>query len=317
MKLKKMLLIVFLSLFTMTCAYAKEKTKITVFHAGSLAKPFKDIKTAFEKKHPEVEVLLEAAGSRTCARKITDLNKIADVMASADESVIRTLLMPEYAEYALNFVTNEMAIMFNKNSKYADIINSENWTEILLKKDVEFGHADPNKDPCGYRTLLVWQLAEKYYKEKDLYKKLDEARPKKNIRPKETDLIGLLDAGELDYIFIYRSVAFQHKHPFVTLPNNINLGSFVLKDYYKSAKIEITGKKPGEKITKNGAPMVYGITVPKNAKNKKWGQKFVEFVVSDEGDKIMSKNGHPVLNPAETLEFEILPEKLKMQSKKI
>ncbi|MFO7811218.1 MAG: substrate-binding domain-containing protein, partial [Candidatus Delongbacteria bacterium] len=54
-----------------------EKVTITVFHAGSLAKPFKDIKAVFEAKYPGTEILLEAAGSRACARKITDLKKNA------------------------------------------------------------------------------------------------------------------------------------------------------------------------------------------------------------------------------------------------
>jgi len=31
------------------------------------------------------------------------------------------------------------------------------------------GGADPNTDPSGYRTLLVWQLAERYYREPRLY----------------------------------------------------------------------------------------------------------------------------------------------------
>jgi tetratricopeptide (TPR) repeat protein len=35
--------------------------------------------------------------------------------------------------------------------------------EILQKPDVVWGHSSPDLDPCGYRTLMVLQLAEKYY----------------------------------------------------------------------------------------------------------------------------------------------------------
>lgn len=293
------------------------KTDLMIFHAGSLAKPFKDMKAAFEKENPNVNILLEAAGSRSCARKITDQHRIADVMASADESVIRTLLMPEYADYCLNFVTNEMVIMFNDKSKYADQITSDNWPEILLKNDTEYGHSDPNKDPCGYRALLVWQLAEKFYKLKDLNQKLINARPEKNIRPKEVDLLSMLDAGELDYLFIYKSVAEQHHGRYVELPREVNLGTFELKDYYCLAIVEINGKKPGEKVIKKGAPMVYGITVPKNAEHKALGEKFVNFVLSAKGQAIMQKNGHPVITPAETKDFMNLPASLKESAKEI
>ena len=313
--MKRLLGIVLGLLLFSNIAMANEK--LTVFHAGSLARPFKDVKAAFEKENPGVEVLLEAAGSRSCARKITDQGRSAEVMASADESVIRTLLMPDHADWALNFVTNEMVIMYTEHSNYKDEINAENWMDILLREDVEYGHSEPNKDPCGYRTLLVWQLAEKFYNRAGLYQQLQDARPLKNIRPKETDLLAMLETGELDYLFIYRSVAGQHHSDYVVLPKEVNLGSFDLKEYYKDAKVELDGKKPGEIVVKKGKPMVYGITVPKNADNPKLGEKFVQFVVGPKGQKIMAENGHPILKPAETKEYNELPESLKQYSKGI
>jgi len=321
--MKKILVFLFALILLVSCGKKEtdtkkspaEKIKLTVFHAGSLAKPFKEMKKAFEKQNPTVEILLEAAGSRACARKITDQKREADVMASADESVIRTLLFPEYADYCLNFVTNEMVIMYSDKSNRADEINPENWYEILTKNNVEYGHSEADKDPCGYRTLLVWQLAEKYYQKEALFPELQENCPEKNIRPKEVDLLAMLEAGELDYLFIYRSVAEQHHGKFITLPAEINLGTFTLKDYYSTATIELSGKKPGEKVTKKGAPMVYGITVPLNAPHKMWGTKFVEFILSSEGNKIMRKNGHPLITPAESFEYDKLPNNLKKLAK--
>jgi len=291
-------------------------TEITVFHAGSLAKPFKDIKDAFEKENPNVRVLLEAAGSRACARKITDLGRNADVMASADEHVIRTLLMPEYAEWAIRFVTNEMVLIYTEKSKYHKEITKENWFEVLLKEGVNYGHSEPELDPCGYRTLLVWQLAEKYYQIPGLYEKLDAKRPKKHIRPKETDLLSLLEFGELDFVFMYRSIAKQHGYQFIELPGEINLGSVGHSEFYKDATLTLSGKTPQDKMEITGELMVYGITVPKNGLQKEWGIKLVEFIVSPTGQKIMSDNGHPVINPAESFDFDKLPQNLKKLSVK-
>ncbi|MCK7522654.1 MAG: hypothetical protein MZV64_35710 [Ignavibacteriales bacterium] len=45
----------------------------------------------------DVKVLLEAAGSLVCARKVTELKKPCDIVASADYFVIDKLLIPEYA----------------------------------------------------------------------------------------------------------------------------------------------------------------------------------------------------------------------------
>ena len=47
--------------------------KVIIFNAGSLTIPFAKMEQEFEARYPKVDVLREAAGSRKCARKITDL----------------------------------------------------------------------------------------------------------------------------------------------------------------------------------------------------------------------------------------------------
>ena len=59
-----------------------ESEQLIIFHAGSLAIPFKEISKEFKAKHPGVKILLEATGSRICARKVADLQRPCDVMAS-------------------------------------------------------------------------------------------------------------------------------------------------------------------------------------------------------------------------------------------
>jgi molybdate/tungstate transport system substrate-binding protein len=277
---------------------ADTQAKLIIFNAGSLSIPLKQMSEAFNKKYPNVVIEREAGGSRVCARKITDLKKPCDIMASADYEVIDTLLIPKYASWDIHFATNQLAIMYRPDSKFAKEINGKNWYKILLKKGVQYGHSDPNADPCGYRTLLCWQLAEKYYKDPGLYKKLVDGCPPQNVRPKETDLIALLEAGQLDYIFIYKSVCEQHHTPYVSLPAQINLGSPKYADFYKQATIKISGKKPGTFIEQKGAPMIYGLTIPDNAPNRAMAIKYLAFVLGPEGRAIMEKNGQATLSPA-------------------
>jgi len=316
-----LVLVLGLAMMVVSCGKAEDKspqpaqktvqqTELKILHAGSLSIPFKDTAEAFMNKYPRYKVLLEGHGSRTCARQITDLHREVDVMGSADSAVIRNLLMPDYADFCIDFTTNEMVIMYTEKSKFADSITGDNWFEILLKPGVEYGHSDPNADPCGYRSILTWQLAESHYKVENLFQKLTDNMPKKNIRPKETDLIALLEAGELDYIFIYRSVAEQHHSKYVVLPDQINLKSADLADFYKTASVKITGKKPGEWLEKKGAPMVYGITIPNNAPNKEGAIRFVEFLLGPEGREIMKKNGQPQLIPPRVDHKEKLPVQL-------
>ena len=310
-----LLAIVILGLFSFCGPSGKKPTEnpgiIRVLHAGSLSIPFKEMAQAFMEKHPEYNVLLEAHGSRTCARQITDLKREVDVMGSADSAVIKNLLMPEYADFRIDFTANEMVIMYTPKSQYADTIHADNWYEILLKPEVQYGHSDPNADPCGYRAVLTWQLAEKHYKIAGLFNRLTKKMPAKNIRPKEVDLIALLEVGELDYIFIYRSVAEQHHARYVILPDEINLKSAQWAEFYQTASVKITGKKPGEWIQKHGAPMVYGITMPKNAPNPEGGIQFISFVLGKQGQEIMKRNGQPEIIPPLVDNKEKLPEELK------
>lgn len=286
-------------------------SELIIFHAGSLAVPFKQICEEFNRYNPEIKIVCEAAGSRICARKIADLNRRCDIMASADYTVIERLLIPGYAEWNIKFASNEMVIAFREDSHRADEINKDNWYDILLQEDVAFGRSDPNTDPCGYRAVLVINLAEKFYNRPGLAGKMS-AKDRRYIRPKEVDLLALLEVGELDYVFIYHSVAEQHKLKTLVLPDEINLKKEEFADFYKSASTRITGKKTGTFITKVGEPIVYGVTIPKNAPNRELALKFLTFLFDpDKGGAILSKNGQTPLAPSPTDSFDKVPERLK------
>lgn len=305
------ILILFVFLFATLMMGEEIDGEIIVFHAGSLSVPFAQIENTFESQYPGTDVIREAAGSIEAVRKVTDLGREADVIGSADYTVIENLMIPEYTEWYINFANNEMVIMYTEDSLYKDEINSDNWYEILLHPDVEYGHSDPNADPCGYRSQIVWKLAEKYYGVDNLYQKLSDNRPLKNVRPKETDLIALLEAGELDYIFIYKSVALQHQMPYVELPEQINLKSTKYADFYATASFDVTGKEPGEMITQVGQPMVYALTIPKNAPNPKGAIAFIKFVVGPQGRAILEENGQPPIIPPEGVNIEKAPQELQ------
>ncbi len=308
-------ILIYLAAFSIlagTCvSTADAERKLVIFHAGSLSVPFSRITAAFERENPGVKIETEAAGSRSCARKITDLKRDCDVMASADYTVINRLLIPEYASWNIRFAGNEMVIAFMPGSRYAGMINRDNWYEIMQKKDVAIGRSDPNSDPCGYRSVMTCRLAETYYRKPGLARRLL-GKDLLNLRPKETDLLALLETGEIDYIFIYRSVAKQHGLKFVILPDEINLGNPEYADSYFRVTVKISGKNPGQFLTKRGAPMVYGVTVPKNAPEAELAVRFVSFLLDPEkGMKIMEENGQPSVIPSVSLTYENIPKPLK------
>ena len=299
----------FLSFFLFSCGGSRDKTLI-IFHAGSLSVPLDSIAMAYEAMNPRVKILTEGAGSRECARKIAELGRECDVFASADYTVIKDLLIPEYASWYLSFAANEMCIAYTGKSLYRDSINKQNWPAILLSDDVYYGRSDPNLDPCGYRTVLSLKLAESYYNMKGL---VNDLLDKNNefIRPKETDLLALLESGAIDYIFIYRSVAIQHGLEYLILPDSVNLKEPSLAKHYSTVSIDITGKTNEGTITKYGEPMIYGLCIPENAPQKELAIDFAGFMLSAKGMEIMERLGQASLVPSCSEYYSKIPQNLK------
>ncbi|MCJ2165029.1 MULTISPECIES: tungstate ABC transporter substrate-binding protein WtpA [unclassified Pseudodesulfovibrio] len=295
-------------------AQAEPSGKLIVFHAGSLSVPFAAIEKNFEAMYPNVDVLRESGGSTKMARMISEVGKPADIMASADYEVIDKTLIPGFASWNIRFASNQMVLCYTEKSKFADEINGDNWTDILGRKGVVWGHSDPNLDPCGYRSLMVLQLAEKFYAKAGLYDALIANRPEKNVRPKSVELISLLQAGHMDYAWEYLSVAVQHGLKYVTLDNHLNLGDFAMTPYYESARVQVTGAKPGTFIERVGKSITYGITKIDKAPNSEAADAFLAYLFAPDGGlKILKDMGQPPFVPVRTdaAGMAKLPESLK------
>lgn len=271
---------------------------LIIFHAGSLSVPIKTLADSFNIIHPDLKIKPESAGSLTCIRKITDLNRDCDILASSDAAMIDKLMIPKFAEWNLEFAVNEMAIVYHPGSKLAADITVDTWPDILIRDDIIIGRADPSSDPCGYRTVLTVKLAEMVLNKPGIASQLL-AKDQKYIRPKEVDLIALLETNTVDYIFIYKSVARQHKLPYLTLNDSISLGNPTLNTWYNRVTVDVPGNSPNEKIVQQGEAMIYGITIPSNSPNKQAAQEFIHFILTD-GQEIIRNCYQTPLSPART-----------------
>lgn len=193
--------------------------EVIVFHAGSLSLPFKELGDEFRRR-TGTKVVCEASGSRLAARKVVQLGRRADVIAVSDYTVIEDLMVPEHTSWYALFATNEMVLALSP--KFRGRIGPDDWYKVL--PGLSFGRGDEEMDPCGYRTIMVWQLAEVYYDVPGLARRLSDACPPEHIRPNSEALLPLLETGDLDFAFLYLSVALQHKLRFVRLPPQVNLG---------------------------------------------------------------------------------------------
>jgi molybdate/tungstate transport system substrate-binding protein len=310
MKLISLLLILSILLFSGCGNLHKGKpTEIIVFHAGSLSVPFNQLKEEYEKLNPDIKILLEPAGSLVCARKITELKKPCDIIASADYFVINSLLIPDYSKWSVRFATNEIVIAYSEKAKYASEINKDNWTDILLRDDVIFSRSDPDTDPCGYRAVFTIMLMEKLYSKQGLTEKML-SKNRDFIRPKEVDLVALIEANAADYMFQYKSVAIQHGLKYLELPDDINLSNPEKNEIYKTVSIDVAGQKPGMKMKVTGEYINYSMTVLDKAPARKEAVDLVCFILSEKGMEAFLRNGQKPIKPFSTEQPEQLPAKL-------
>ena len=252
---------------------------LLVFVAASLNKPIQPVFDAYAARTGTV-ILRESGASLEHVRKITELGRIPDLILLADDEVIGQMLVPTYTTWHAQFARNRLVVAYTDRSKRANEINTSNWTRIVRGKDVEIGRTDPNLAPVGYRTLLMFQLAERFYKEKGLAASLLKSSPERNLRPNAAELAALLAAGELDYIYDYQSVAESNGFRFIALPDAINLGDAKRAVEYGAVSTTVRGASRGSRTTFKGQPILYGLSIPKKAPHEAAAKRFLAYLTS-------------------------------------
>ncbi len=266
---------------------------LVVFNAGSLAYPFKELLDGFARQRPGVRPMQESSGSLEAARKLTELGKIPDVLAVADYGVIAKLLMPKQATWYVTFASNAMVLAYGERSLAAKEITGQNWWRILLRPDVRWGASNPALDPNGYRTLMVFQLAEQHYHEPGLAARLTRALRPELVRPSEAQLLALVQSGELDYAWSYRSLARTAGLEWVDLPREVDLSDAALAEWYARARVRLPGPRMESKdsVEFKGEPIIYALTIPAAAPHPALAREFVRFALSPAGRAILEKAG--------------------------
>jgi molybdate/tungstate transport system substrate-binding protein len=255
---------------------------ILLYIAASLTRPLQSMLDAYAARTNTV-ILRESGASLEHIRKITELHRTPDLLLLADADVFPQFLVPKYSSWFAEFARNRMVVAYTDKSKHAKDITSANWTRILSGSDVEIGRTDPNLAPVGYRTLLMFDLAERHYKTPGLARTLLAHAPERNIRPNAAALAALLAAGELDYIYDYQSVAESNGFKFIHLPDQIDLGDAEQAALYGTVSVQVRGTSPGSKATFKGQPILYGATIPAAAPHARAAADLYRYLTSPAG----------------------------------
>jgi molybdate/tungstate transport system substrate-binding protein len=274
---------------------------LTVWAAASLTRPVRAALDTFTARTGR-PVRLETAASLELVRRVTELGEAPDLLLLADEALFPALLAPRHVGAHTRFARNRIVVAYRPASRGApDFARADRWWEVLERPGVEVGRADPATDPSGYRTLLVFQLAERHYGVPRLAARLLAAAPARNVRPREADQIALVEAGELDYVWTYENLARQARLAYRTLPAAVDLGTVADSAAYARAQVRIPGRTPRDTVTLRGAPISYALAVPRSAPDSAGGAAAARFLASPAGRRVLRAFALDALDSAVTV----------------
>jgi molybdate/tungstate transport system substrate-binding protein len=268
---------------------------LLVYNAGSLARPLRAALDSFAAR-TGANVLQESSGSLEAARKLMELHKTPDVIALADYEVFPQLLMPSHVTWYASFARNRLVLAHTPRSRFAGEIDAANWSQIMVRPGVEVGRADPNLDPTGYRTLIAFDLAERHEGRAGLADELRRAASGRNVRSKGADLVALLQAGEIDYAWVYESVAQAASLGYVRLPDRVDLGTPAESAFYAGTSVRVAGTSPRDSLTFRGEAIRYALSIPAAAQHPELAARFVTFLLSPDGARILRRERLDVLD---------------------
>ncbi|MBN1962002.1 MAG: substrate-binding domain-containing protein [Deltaproteobacteria bacterium] len=301
--------LIFLSAFFLLIS-CHEKKELILFVAPSLASVIAEMEPSFNQVEPDIHIRSDISGSQVAARKLTELNMRADILALADIEVIEKMLIPNHAKWSIRFATNSVVLAHFSHSRYTEEITPENWPDILSRPDVKIGLANPDTAPIGYRSIMVWLLAAKYYQRLELAQTLRKKVAPEHLVSDEAELWALLPSKAIDYAFLYRSTAEKHRLKITRLPDQINLSKPELAKTYAKANVPVLMKTDNNKVVMQGMPLYFGMTIPIDAPHPEIAVLLAKQILSKSGQAALVRAGFTPLVPATAAHRELLPSAL-------
>ena len=230
--------------------------RLHVFCAGVSIKLVKETADKWNTLHPELPAVVTPGGSVDLIRDCL-AGDPCDVLISADDAIIRTMMMPEYADGYRVWAGNKMVLA-------GEGISSANWEEKLLAPDATFKHHNPYGDPGGYRAVMAILLADKY--KPGLAERLMN-HPGHIGMEKNTGPFG--NMKDAKYEFMYYSGAKSSGGNYAELPAVMDLSDPSLAGTYANVSFSIDDEN-----TVTATPITHALTIPKKAFHKEAAKEF-------------------------------------------
>lgn len=233
-----------------------------------------------------------------------------DVFVSASLSATSSQYLGNLtANWAIGLATDQLVVAYSNSTTQTAATTSvvglantaiksnatsdwNNFFAALVGGTVKVGISAPAQDPAGLRAWLVLEAAGYLYSggnEQAYVSTLlsDEAN---NTAASAAILVAPLQAGDIQFLFTYKSAAISNHLNYIAMDSHVNLGTPSLGSFYSQFTYTDSAG-----VTK-GAPIVICVTVPLSVVSSPEALRFVQYVVQN--SKSLSNFGLVPLTPA-------------------
>ncbi|MHB8700191.1 MAG: extracellular solute-binding protein [Nitrososphaerales archaeon] len=270
---------------------AQNTSPIIVYTADAYVAETTALESAFTNSTGIQAAPPKAGGSLTLAQEIAQ-GSPASVFISVSETAVQNVtLKSAFSGWAIEFAGDQMALAYSNstNSESSSLINmfseavSTNTTSAwydfysnLTSGAVKIGISNPNADPAGFRAWIVLEAAGNLYAGNSSYFVDRLLANSGNVTgASAADLVAPLQAGQIQFLFIYKSDIVAQKLNMLQLPTAVNLGNPSYNSFYSQFSYTITSG------VQKGSAIVLYITVPKNANSYTNSLLFVVYVIKN------------------------------------
>jgi molybdate/tungstate transport system substrate-binding protein len=229
-----------------------------------------------------LELRGRAQGATALARLIAAGSLRPDVFLSATAGPLRIAQAAEKVAQSAPFAHTEMVIAYAPGSRWATEWKQRPWWQVMQQPGFRLGRSDPRTDPQGRNFIFVCRLAEQYYHQPGLARKLmgDVLNPAQIFS--EASLEARVETGQLDAAPAYRFQPAPLRLEYVALPNAINLGT------PPAFPVDLT---IGE-ATWRPEPLDFFAAVLQNAPHPAAARRFAAWLAAPAGQKILKDAGY-------------------------
>jgi molybdate/tungstate transport system substrate-binding protein len=264
----------------------------------------------------------KSAGSLLLARQISEGNPVSVFISVSRSAVEPSHLGNESSGWAIAFASDQMALAYSNvtlqnpaanatvaayNSAIASNTTKawNNFFSVVSSGSVKVGFGNPNADPAGYRGWIVLEAAGQAYANNSSFFGNRMISNDGNVTAASAaDLVGPLQTGQIQFLFIYKSAAIAHKLNYLQLPDQVNLGSPKYSQFYSKFSYELTSG------VETGGVITLWITVPADSTDTTDSLQFVVFVVKN-SPTMLSQFGLNPLTPARLYNSTTVPQPLQ------